>query len=207
MRISVFGLGYVGTVTAACLAAEGNDVIGVDITEEKVNKINSGISPIIEADIGEIIERTAAENLLTATSNYKDAVAGSDIALICVGTPSANNGSLNLQYVERVITQIGNSLKELGKNNFTVVLRSTVLPGTTDSLVIPTLEKTSGRKISNGINVLYNPEFLREGTSVKDFYNPPKTVIGKTKHGQAKILLDIYGSITAPSIVTSLKVA
>ena len=177
MKISIFGLGYVGTVSAGCLAKEGHEVIGVDPNHTKVDMINQGKTPIIEKSIGEIIERSVKKGRLRATMDVDEALNGSQISLICVGTPTQLNGNLDLRYVRRVCEEIGSALMD--KREFhVVVLRSTILPGSIRNVVIPTLEKYSEKKAGVDFGVCNNPEFLREGSAVHDFFNPPKTVIG-----------------------------
>jgi GDP-mannose 6-dehydrogenase len=207
MNISVFGLGYVGVVTAACLANDGHTVIGVDISTEKVDLVNQGRSPVLEDGIDELVKTSVMSGKLLATLDIADAVDRSDIGIICVGTPSMpGTGSLDVGYIERVTRQIGIQLRERA-NPFTFVLRSTVLPGTVRSVVIPLLESTSGREIGNGYTVVFHPEFLREGTSIKDYYNPPKIVVGEYSRGDAKEVLNLYVQIESPRFVTSLEVA
>src|SRR5688572_15987778 len=162
MRIGVFGLGYVGTVTAACLADDGHSVIGVDIAEDKVERINAGRSPIVERGLDEIIAGAVAAGRLKATTDAGSAVADSELAIVCVGTPSSENSSLDTRYVERVTSEIGTALSKNQKRDFLFVLRSTVLPGTTGKLVIPALETASGRACGDGYDVAFYPEFLRE---------------------------------------------
>lgn len=206
MRISIFGLGYVGTVSAGCLSREGHDVVGVDTLQSKVDMINSGVSPIIESEIGEIIETAVAGGRLRATTSVADAVEGSELSLVCVGTPSLANGRLNLKYVQRVCEQIGAVLKEK-TGCHAVVIRSTVLPGTMRGVVIPTLEEYSGKQAGRDFAVCVNPEFLREGTAVHDFHHPPKTVIGEAIPGNAEVLSTLYDKLDAPLIVTDLETA
>ena len=197
MKISVFGLGYVGTVSAACFAQQGHHVIGVDVNPQKVEIINSGHSPVIEQEIDEIISKTVKSGLLSATTEATKGIMESDLTIICVGTPSKDNGSLDLTYVERVCHDIGKCLSR--KDRFhTIVLRSTVLPGTTEELVIPSLEKSSGLIAGQDFGLCHNPEFLREGTSVYDFYHPPFTVIGELDSQAAEIIASLYQSLDAP---------
>lgn len=206
VRISVFGLGYVGAVTAGCLAKEGHEVVGVDPNPTKVGLINGGKTPIIETGIAEIIEVAVREGRLRATANVPDAVATTELSLICVGTPSQLNGSLDLKHVRRVCEEIGSAVRS--KNAFhLVVARSTMLPGTMRDVVIPTLEEASGRRAGTDFGVCNNPEFLREGTAVYDFYNPPKTVIGETDSQSGDILAQIYAGIEAPLIRTDVQTA
>lgn len=206
MKISIFGLGYVGAVSAACLARDGHEVVGVDPNATKVELINKGISPIIEKDIGEMIERAARSGALHATTSVRDAITATDISLICVGTPSQLNGNLDLSFVRRVCEDIGTALK--GKDQFHVVVaRSTMLPGSMRSLVIPTLEMTSEKKAGIDFGVCNNPEFLREGTAVYDYYNPPKTVIGETDVKAGDVLVGLYQKMNAPLIRTDVETA
>lgn len=206
MNISVFGLGYVGVVTAGCLAKEGHRVFGVDVSPQKVEQINAGQSPIIEDQIDELIRNARKADLLSATSDAAAAIRQSDIAVVCVGTPSASNGSLSTKYVETVIAQIG-SLISNRKNRLLVVVRSTLLPGAMRSLILPLLEKASGGVAGDKFEVAFHPEFLREGTSVKDFYNPPKIVVGERVPGAADPLMDLYRNIAAPVFRVSYEAA
>ncbi len=206
MKISIFGLGYVGAVSAGCLAADGHSVIGVDPNRTKVDLINQGITPIIEKDIGEMIATTVKNGLLRATFDIRDAVFNSDISLICVGTPSQLNGNLDLSHVRKVCEEIGAAIKE--KDAFHVVVaRSTMLPGSMRSVVIPTLEASSGKKAGVDFGVCNNPEFLREGTAVYDYYNPPKTVIGETDAKAGAMLVKLYEKMDAPLIRTDVETA
>jgi len=206
MNISIFGLGYVGAVSAGCLAKDGHRVIGVDPNQTKVNLINEGTTPIIEKDIGEIISAAVKEGLLTATTSVAEAVANTDVSLICVGTPSQLNGSLDLSYVRRVCEEIGAAIAV--KSGFHVVVaRSTMLPGTMRDVVIPTLESSSGKKAGVDFGVCNNPEFLREGTAVHDYYQPPKTVIGETDGRSGDVLASIYAKMDAPLIRTDVATA
>ncbi|MBN2354511.1 nucleotide sugar dehydrogenase, partial [candidate division KSB1 bacterium] len=197
MKISVFGLGYVGCVSAACFAEMGHKVVGVDVNENKVNMINKGISPIIEKGLGALIQEQVSVGRLTATKDTTFAGMNSDIMFICVGTPSETNGSINLAYVERVSDEIGRVLKE--RRDYTVVaLRSTVLPGVAEEVVLRRLQSHSGKKVGVDFGFALNPEFLREGTSVYDFYHPPKTVIGVFDARSAEVLQRLYDKIPAP---------
>lgn len=206
MKISIFGLGYVGAVSAGCLASDGHEVIGVDPNATKVDLINRGVTPIIEKDIGEMIQKTVAEGRLRATPDVARSVRESDISLICVGTPSQLNGNLDLSYVRRVCEEIGAAIKD--KDEFHVVVaRSTMLPGSMVSLVIPTLEEYSGKHAGVDFGVCNNPEFLREGTAVWDYYNPPKTVIGETDTRAGDILVKLYEKLDAPLIRTDVATA
>lgn len=206
MRISVFGLGYVGAVSSACLAASGHDVIGVDKNATKVDLINRGASPIIETGVDEIIRSTTREGRLRATTHTEEAVRDSDLSLVCVGTPSEVNGSLKLDFVRKVCEEIGQALRALDRHHV-VVIRSTILPGTMRSVVVPTLEETSGKRAGSAFGVCFNPEFLREGTAVNDYYHPPKTVIGESEPGAGERLLELYAGLDAPVFRTSLEVA
>ena len=173
MNISIFGLGYDGAVTAGCLANEGHTVIGVDPVQTKVDLINSGKSPIIEADIGEMIVASAQARKLCATTDLEKAIRGTELSFVCVGTPSQPNGNLDLTYIRRVCEQIGLALKDKSERHV-VVIRSTILRGTMHIIVIPVLEESSGKKAGVDFGVCHNPEFLREGSAVKDFNALPK---------------------------------
>jgi GDP-mannose 6-dehydrogenase len=206
MRISIFGLGYVGAVSAGCFAKDGHEVIGVDPSSSKLDLINNGTTPIIEDDIGEIIAAAVKGGRLRATASVDEAVQDSEMSLICVGTPSQLNGSLDLKYVRRVCEEIGAAIEK--KSAFHVVVaRSTMLPGSMRSVVIPTLEEFSGKKAGQGFGVCINPEFLREGTAVYDFYNPPKTVIGEIDTRSGDLLASVYKDLKAPLIRTSIETA
>lgn len=206
MRISIFGLGYVGAVSAGCLANEGHTVVGVDPNRTKVDWINRGASPIIEKDLGDIIATTVAEQRLKATTDAREAVLGTDLSLICVGTPSQSNGNLDLSYVRRVCEEIGAALRE--KRDFHVVVaRSTMLPGSMRNVVIPTLEAASGKTAGVDFGVCNNPEFLREGSAVYDYYHPPKTVIGETDQQSGDLLVELYRQLDAPLVRTDVETA
>jgi GDP-mannose 6-dehydrogenase len=206
MKISVLGLGYVGAVSAGCLAEEGHEVIGVDSETRKVDLINAGRTPIIEKDIGEIIERQVAAGRLSATTDVAAAVRHTDLLMICVGTPSRGNGDIELTYVKRVCEQIGAALRD-HQGAPVVVLRSTMLPGTMHGTVIPTLEAHSGKRAGVEFGVCINPEFLREGTAVQDYFNPPKTVIGELNRASGDLLASLYARIAAPLIRTDIETA
>lgn len=173
MKISVFGLGYVGTVSAGCLAQDGHYIVGVDPARTKVDLINAGKSPIIETAIGEIIAEAVKTGRLRATDNQEEAIFETELSFVCVGTPSQPNGNLDLTYIRRVCELIGKALKNK-RDRHTVVIRSTILPGTMHQIVIPTLEEHSGKKAGVDFGVCNNPEFLREGSAVNDFNSPPK---------------------------------
>jgi len=206
MKISIFGLGYVGAVSAGCLAQEGHTVIGVDPYQPKVDLINSGKTPVIEQDIGDIMANAVKAGRLRATTDIQDAVDNTDMSFICVGTPSLINGGLDLKYVRSVCEQIGRAISD--KDGFHVVVaRSTMLPGSMTDVVIPTLEEASGKKAGTDFGVCNNPEFLREGTAVYDFFNPPKTVIGETDEQSGDLLASIYEKLNAPLIKTDVQTA
>ena len=206
MRVSVLGLGYVGCVSAASLADTDHQVIGVDVNEEKVAAVNAGRSPIVEPGLDEVLKRAVDAGRLRATTNTAEAIAESDVTLVCVGTPSRRNGSLDLTYLERVCRQIGAALHDK-PNYHVVVVRSTVLPGTTHSVVIPALEAESGKTYGDGFGVSVNPEFLREGTALKDFRKPPLTLVGHNHAADATGTIALYQSIDAPLVSTSIRVA
>src|SRR5215212_1580006 len=206
MNVSVFGLGYVGSVSAACFAQDGHTVVGVDVNPDKVASLNEGRSPIVEKGLDELIRDNTANGRLRATTSTKEAVRATDISLICVGTPSRKNGSLDLTYLERVAEQIGEALKE--KDSYhVVVVRSTVLPGTTHDVVIPALERTSGKKYGTVFGVTVNPEFLREGTAIHDFRNPPLTLVGHNYQSDAAPTKALYARVGAPLETTTIRTA
>ena len=204
MKISIFGLGYVGTVSAGCLARDGHDVIGVDPVRTKVELINAGQSPIIEADIAEIIAAAVKSGRLRATDDQDEAIRQTDLSFVCVGTPSQPNGNLDLTFIRRVCELIGKALRNKSARH-TVVNRSTILPGTMHGIVIPTLEEYSGKKAGEGFGVCHNPEFLREGSAVKDFNFPPKTVIGEFDAASGDLLASLYAKLDPPLIRTDLQ--
>ena len=206
MKISIFGLGYIGSVTGASFAAAGHEVIGVDANPDKVALVNAGRSPVIEPGLDELLGKAVADGRLRATTDATQAVHDSELSLICVGTPSQRNGSLNLEYLERVTQQIGEAMA-LADHYHVVVVRSTVLPGTTHGVVIPTLEKASGKTYGDGFGVAVNPEFLREGTALKDFQKPPLTLVGHNHAMDATQTVGLYASTDAPLIDTSIRVA
>lgn len=206
MNISIFGLGYVGAVSAACLVKDGHNVIGVDPIQTKVDLINNGKTPIIEEQMAELIEKGAQTGQLVATTNSSDAIVKSELSFICVGTPSQLNGNLDFKYIRRVCERIGEALKHKSDYHI-VVIRSTILPGTMRNVVIPILEDFSGKRAGEDFGVCNNPEFLREGTAVNDYYNPPKIVIGEVDKRSGDILTSIYESIDAPLIRTDLETA
>ncbi|MBU0518781.1 nucleotide sugar dehydrogenase [bacterium] len=206
MNISVFGLGYVGCVSAACLADVGHQVIGVDVARDKVEMINAGKSTIVEDQIGDIVKNTVAAGRLRATDNTEEAISETEISLVCVGTPSNENGSLNLDYVRSCCTAIGQTLKNMSDYHV-VVMRSTMLPGSIRSTVIPALETQSGKRAGADFGVCINPEFLREASSVWDFHHPPYTVIGAFDSRSGETLARMYDGIEAPVMTVPIEAA
>jgi GDP-mannose 6-dehydrogenase len=206
MRICIFGLGYVGAVSAGCLAQDGHRVTGIDPDPAKVDLINAGKTPIIEKGIGDIIRDQVAAGRLSATSDPTAATANADLLLVCVGTPSLPNGGIDLSAIRQVCAQIGQSLAAQ-ETAPVVVFRSTMLPGTMREVVIPLLESTSGKRAGADFGVCINPEFLREGTAVFDYYNPPKTVIGELGKSSGDRLVTLYAKLRAPLIRTDIETA
>jgi len=206
MKISIFGIGYVGAVSAACLSEDGHTVVGVDPVKGKVDSINQGYSPIIEKDIGELIEKNVKLRRLSATTNTVEAIDKTDISFVCVGTPSQLNGNLDLKYISRVCEDIGKAMKNKSGRHV-VVIRSTCLPGTMRNFVIPTLEEASGKTAGKDFGVCYNPEFLREGTALYDYYNPPKIVIGEIDKESGDLVALIYEKLKVPLIRSQIEVA
>lgn len=206
MNLSVVGLGYVGAVCSACFANEGHNVIGVDIDKVKVDLINNGKAPIVEKDLDEYIKRNVEAGRLKATTDLKYAIENSDITIISVGTPSKPNGDIDLTYIKEAAKSIGEVLKE--KNSFHIVsMRSTVLPGTARNVVIPIIEKHSGKKVGIDFGYVSNPEFLRESTAIWDFYHPPKTVIGYSDEKSRDTFVKLYEFLDAPLFTTEIEVA
>jgi GDP-mannose 6-dehydrogenase len=206
LKISVFGLGYVGTISAGCLAEDGHEVLGVDPVSTKVDLVNRGQCPIIEAEIADIIAAMSGAGRLRATSCALDAVVATDLSFVCVGTPSQPNGNLDLRYIRRICEQIGAAIPQKPTRHI-IVIRSTILPGSMRDIVIPILEASSGKKAGVDFGVCSNPEFLREGSAVRDFRSPPKTVIGTLDELSADTLASLYKNIDAPLIKTDLETA
>jgi GDP-mannose 6-dehydrogenase len=202
MRISVFGLGYVGAVSAACLAADGHTVVGVDTNPVKTDLLNQGRAPVIEAGLGELIEQGVRAGRLRATTDGEEAVAATDLAFVCVGTPSRGNGSLDLTYLRRVADDIGQAIRRR-RSPITVVVRSTMLPGTTRQLLLPDLERSAGRPVA----VAVYPEFLREGTAIRDYHEPPKAVVGALDQTVRDQVTPVAARPGAPLVQTDLELA
>ena len=206
MKIAVFGLGYVGVVSAACLVRDGHEVLGVDPNAVKVGFLRQGKSPIVEPGLDELIAAATAAGRLTAGSDTVAAVAQCDVLKVCVGTPGQPNGSLDLSYVRRVVQQIGEQLAAAAAYKV-VVIRSTLLPGSMQNVVIPTLEESARRKAGQDFGVCINPEFLREGSAIYDYDHPPKTVIGASDERAAAIVRELYSALSAPMLQTDLRTA
>jgi GDP-mannose 6-dehydrogenase len=205
MKISIFGLGYVGCVSMGCLAKNGHTLVGVDINSYKVELINNGKPTIIEKEIDILIEKYHKKGQITATENYMEAVLNTDMAFICVGTPSLPTGQLNLEYVFNTARQIGEALKE--KTSFFVIaIRSTVFPGT-NANVVEIVEQISGKKANIDFAVVSNPEFLREGSAVEDYYNPALTVVGAENEKAIEMMHEVYAEIDAPFVATDIRAA
>jgi UDPglucose 6-dehydrogenase len=204
MRISVIGTGYVGLVTGACFAQLGHRVICVDIDQEKVEKINQGIAPIYEEGLDELL-RTNQERI-TATTDYTTAIPQSDITFLCVGTPSLKNGAIDLRFITKSTQQIATILKTINRWHLLVV-KSTVLPGTTQQIILPLIETFSGKKVGTDIGLAMNPEFLKEGVAIKDFLEPDRIVIGSSDEKSRTTLRQLYQKFTCPFVETSLSAA
>ena len=206
MRVAVFGLGYVGSVTAAALARDGHEVVGVDPAALKVASIQSGRAPVLEPGLDELTARMLQEGRLRATDDPADALAGAELSLLCVGTPSRRDGSLDLRYVRQVAEQIGSKL-QLAADGHVVVVRSTVLPGSTREHVIPLVEQASGRAVGEGWEIAVNPEFLREGNSLEDYDRPSRILVGERAPGAGAPVLGLYERVTAERFLVPLEVA
>ena len=206
MKIAVFGLGYVGSVTAACLARLGHRVCGVDISPAKVRMINEGRSPVLEKGMERLVSRAVRSGNLRATLPAEEAVAASELSLVCVGTPSRRDGGADLDHLLRAVDEIGRALRSV-KRFHTVAIRSTVPPGTMRSVIIPRLERRARRQAGRDFGVCFHPEFLREGSSVHDFFHPTRTVVGALELRSARRLIELWRPIKAPLFLTSLNVA
>ena len=206
MRVSIFGLGYVGAVSAACLAKEGHTVVGVDIDPYKLNLIRQGKAPIVEANLEPYLKQAVESGRLTVTDDATEAVHSTEISLLCVGTPSRENGDLRTDYLERVARQIGEALITNPEYHI-VVIRSTILPGTAEEVVLPILEAASGKRVNKHFGLAVNPEFLREGTAIADFYDPPFTVVGARREEDAETVAALYESVKAPLFLVSIRTA
>jgi GDP-mannose 6-dehydrogenase len=206
LLISIFGLGYVGSVTAACFAHMGHRVTGIDVNRNKVEMLESGKSPILEAGMMEMVAENRAACRLHATTDACTVVQNTDISFICVGTPSLRSGKLDLSHVERVCGEVGSALKKKAKHHV-IVLRSTALPGTTENVVVPILEKESGLRAGEDFTVCYNPEFMREGSAVADFLHPACTVLGAGSPKDLELVKALYNGLPAPIFETTIRVA
>ena len=206
MQVVVVGLGYVGSVCSACLASRGHTVVGVDTSPFKVECLQKGESPIVEKDLAGLISAARAAGKLTATTDIREAMPGADVVLVCVGTPSAEDGSLDLEHVRRACAEVGSALKTTGKFT-TIVMRSTMLPGSVLGQLAPVLEQASGGRAGTDFGVAYNPEFLREGTAVADFFGAEYTVIGAGCGRAADSLRRLYEGVGGELVVTPIPTA
>jgi GDP-mannose 6-dehydrogenase len=205
-RVAVFGIGYVGAVTAGCLSQDGHMVVGVDIDQAKVSEMNGGISPVSEPGLEEILKAQVASGRLRATTDVSAAIAETDTALIAVGTPSADDGSVSVDGVEQVVRSIGRAIRAAGKA-YRVVVRSTLLPGILEDRLRPALEQEAGRETGPDLSLCNNPEFLRESSAVKDYYNPPYVLVGAESETDANPVIDLYRGVQAEKIVTDTRTA
>ncbi|MEE1868376.1 nucleotide sugar dehydrogenase [Pseudomonas auratipiscis] len=206
MNISIFGLGYVGAVCAGCLSSRGHQVLGVDISQDKIDMINQGKSPIVEPGLEQLLLDGVNRGRLRGTTDVQAAVLATEMSLLCVGTPSKKNGDLDLVYMEAVCREIGMALRDKASRH-TVVVRSTVLPGTAKNVVIPLLEAASGKRAGIDFGVAVNPEFLRESTAIQDYDFPAMTVIGELDAQSGDLLESLYKGLDAPVIRKSIEVA
>ncbi|MBI3932745.1 MAG: UDP-glucose/GDP-mannose dehydrogenase family protein [Acidobacteria bacterium] len=206
MRVSVFGLGYVGCVTGTCLAQSGHHVVGVDVNDEKVEMLNEGRPPVLEPGLGDVLARVVRDGRLRATTDAEEAVRASDVALVCVGTPGLPNGRLDVGALERASREIGHALLRR-TDPYTVVVRSTVLPGTTESVVVPALLAGGALRFGSSLHVAVNPEFMREGSSLRDFARPPMTLVGCDAADTGGLLRELYAGVEAPFVRTAVRTA
>jgi GDP-mannose 6-dehydrogenase len=206
MNVSIFGLGYVGTVSAACLTELGHRIVGVDKSAVKIDLIRNGKSPVIEPHLNEMVKTAACSGLLTATTDAAEAINATDLSIICVGTPAAANGGLDLTAVEQVATDIGLGLRDKSAPH-TIVVRSTVLPGTTRQIIVPRIAAASGKAHGEGFEVVFNPEFLREGCAIADFKNPSKTVVGAFNPKSAALVMSLYQDLPGAKVTPPVETA
>ena len=197
MKIAIFGLGYVGSVSAACLASAGHDVIGVDVDQHKLALIRQGRSPVTEPGLDELLAAGLASGRLRVTDDTADAVRQAEVSLVCVGTPSRRNGSIEMVFLEGVMEEIGRALADRSSYHV-VAVRSTLVPRALEARLIPLLERASGKRVGIDVGVCVNPEFLREGSAIDDFARPPFTVIGETDSEAGNALLAVYEHLQAP---------
>ena len=206
MRVVVVGLGYVGSVCSACLASRGHQVTGVDTSAYKVDRIAAGKSPIVETGLEPLIAEARAAGHLAATTRIADAMAGAEVVLVCVGTPSAGDGGLDLSHVKRATVEVGTALRGTGVFT-TVVMRSTMLPGSVEDELLPTLEQASGGRAGADFGIAYNPEFLREGSAIADFFGAGYTVVGARDARSADALRRLYDGVGGELLVTAIRTA
>ncbi len=206
MNISIFGLGYVGAVSLGCLARDGHQIVGVDIDQTKLDLIQSGKSPIIEEGIQELIEQVVAAGRITTTTDAAAAVSTTEVSFVCVGTPSSRNGSQDLTAIRRLSEQLGEALKQ--KHDYhLIVIRSTIFPGTLEEVIQPIIEKHAGKKAGEGYDICFQPEFLREGSSIRDYDNPPMTVVGTGSERATEKMRDIFAHLPCAFITTDIRTA
>ena len=206
MKTSVFGLGYVGSVTAACFADKGHDVIGVEVNPDKLAMFRTGNTPVFEPGLAELLARVHASGKFTATASAAEAVQNSNVSFICVGTPSKKGGQADLSHVEHVAREIGEALRTKNGGH-TIVIRSTMLPGSIEGVVIPQIESASGKREGPDFHVVANPEFMREGSAIRDFYEPPFVVIGERRAGAGDSLAELYRCVDAAQVRITIRAA
>lgn len=204
--ISVVGLGYVGAVSTACLSQLGHRVVGVDVDTIKVQQIDEGTSPIHEKDLGEYLSKGVQNNLISATTDLVGAVIDTSVTFLSVGTPTSEDGGCDYQYIISAAQAIGKGLRQKSSYHV-IVMRCSIPPGATLEVMVPEIEKASGLKMGDDFGIAFNPEFLREGTAIEDFYAPPKTVVGANDERAAKIVADIYNPVDNNVIMTTIEVA
>ena len=196
MRVSVFGLGYVGVVSLACLARDGNEVIGVDVNPNKLEMIGAGDSPIAEEGIQELVAEVVGSGRVAVTNDPGQAIAATDLSFVCVGTPSASNGSQDLSSIQRVCSQIGAAISDKSSYH-NVVIRSTVMPGTTDAIIAPILARRARRSVGPEPGLCFQPEFLREGSSIKDYDDPPFTIVGSASKRAVEMVRELFSGLSS----------
>lgn len=207
MKVVIFGLGYVGFTASCCISSEGHSVVGIDVSQGKVDAINAGITPIVEPKVAEMLTEGLEKGLIVADTTIGDHLKGADLAIVCVGTPSAPDGSHNMGYIADVSRQIAAAMAKQDGGKLAVAYRSTIRPGTIEELIQPIFEATLGDTMSDRIELVYNPEFLREGSAVADYFEPPKIVIGTHDSKPNAAMETLNANITAPTFYVGYREA
>jgi len=206
MNISIFGLGYVGCVSLACLARDGHEVIGVDVDRTKLELIAAGKTPVVEEGMVDLVAAAAASGRMRVSDDVRDAVANTEISLVCVGTPSAANGNQDLSAIHRLSADLGAALKDKASPHV-IVFRSTLAPGTVEDVIRPIVEDASGKRDGEHFHLCFQPEFLREGSSIRDYDKPPFTIVGANADYPVEVLRALFGHLPCAFHTTSVRAA